>query len=144
MVQVLSGLVITVCWMLGGQFGSAWRKYGCGAVILALVIWKLTWAHAILLLICPALFLGYGEKSWFMKHIKNETLVRLADAVTLGLPVIIAGLVEGHGLNGLIGLALLVGAFQLRLGGFKIGQKDFLWVDLARGLALSVALWHVL
>lgn len=144
MIQFISSSLISYFWMAGGQFGSAWRKYGGGAVIIALVIWKHSWLHCPLLLICPALFLGYGEKSWFMKHIKNETLVRLADAGTLGLPILITGLLTQHGLNGLIGVLLLVGAFQIRGGGFKIGNKDFLWPDLVRSTALSAAIWMVL
>lgn len=131
--------------MLGGQFGSAWRKYGCMSSIILLFIWRIThgsiWWHITpILLICPAMFLGYGEKSWFMKVLKNEELVRVSEGVVLWIPMALCSILQTYYWSTGISIALTVGAFQIRAGSFKIGKKDFLWEDLFRSLALAASI----
>jgi len=147
MIYILFSLTLVVTYMLGGQFGSAWRKYGGMAAIILLVIWRSLhggiWWHLIpLLIICPVLFAGYGEKSWLMKFwskvgtpLANEDEVRLAYAVMLGIPLIIVS-----PLNGLLATSVIVFAFMVRAGGFKIGGKDFLWEDFMRSMALALGI----
>ncbi len=139
-------VIITVCWMLGGQFGSAWRKYGVMVATVGLASYLIAngeawWIFIPIVPFCAALFLGYGEKSWFMKLLKNEELVRIADSVVLLIPlVIMAYLSSRPKINYAIQTIALAGAFQTRLGGIRIGGKDLLWDDLLRGLAVGIAL----
>ncbi len=146
MVNIISVLLTTIVWMLGGQFGSAWRKYGIMAISVAYCAYNVScgtsWLSYIPIMpFCAILFLGYGEKSWFMKVLKNEELVRIIDALALAIPLlVICFLRHKQWFNYLIVLCSLIGAFQIRGGGFKIGNKDFLFVDLARGFAVGLSL----
>ncbi len=143
-------LTIITTYMLGGQIGSAWRKYGGGATILALVIWRAVandggvwWTNLPLLLICPVLFIGYGDNSKLMKWLKNEDSVRFAEAALLWIPTATCA---GFGLwwIAMLNLAVLLAAFHLKAGGFKILGKDFLYEDLARSTAIAITILSVL
>lgn len=145
--MVLFGLSVVVFWMLGGQFGSAWRKYGIMSALIALVIWRslhgeVWWNKLPLLLICPVLFVGYGEHSWLMRllakistPLRDDDEVRLAQALLLGLPLVITS-----PLPGILGTALLTIAFMVHAGGIRIGSKDFLWEDVFRSSALAAGI----
>lgn len=145
MIYLLFIISTIIFWLLGGQFGSAFRKYGCMASIILLFIWRITqgsvWWHIVpILLICPAMFLGYGEKSWFMKVFKNEELVRIAEGIVLWIPMALCSILQTYYWSTGISIALTVGAFQIRAGSLKIGNKDFLLEDLFRSLALGISI----
>ena len=150
MVQLIAILLVTVFWMLGGQFGSAWRKYGIIGVVIGLWIYNIiighTWySYLPMTLFCAALFLGYGEKSWFMKKLKNETFVRIADAMTLTIPLLLTDyLCNKSPIIYISQIILILVAFQIRSGSIKIGNKDFLFVNLFRGLAIGISLLIIL
>lgn len=144
-IYISSVILITLFGMLGGQYGPALRKYGILVVTLALIAWRVStgqvwWHYSAIPLFCTALFLGYGEKSWIMKKLKNEILVRIAYALSISIPLVITALLNTKGILSYILIpSLIVGAFQLRGGGFKIGKKDFLFVDLARWSAVGIS-----
>jgi hypothetical protein len=139
-------VLTTIFWLLGGQFGSAWRKYGILFISLLLIAYRaiygqIWWHYLPIPAFCAVLFLGYGEKSWFMKVLKNEELVRIADAIAIAIPLLItAWLSSKLYINYFIITISLLSAFQIRGGGIKIGKKDLLFVDVARGLAVGIAL----
>lgn len=145
-------LLIPLFWLLGGQFGSAWRKYGILAVALILSVWKVAhgaiwWHYLPVLPFCAALFLGYGEKSWFMKVLMYEEAVRIAESLVLAIPLVgVALLTQAPWWAILAQVITLVGAFQIRGGGIHFDKidKDLLWVDVSRGIGLMIAVGVVL
>jgi len=139
LVYILFGVVVVSSYMLGGQFGSAWRKYGCLAAVIGLVLyaWKLKYLP--LLLICGTVFMGYGEKSWMAKRLGfGDNAQRLAMAAMYGLPLILSNF-----LPGLLGYMVLTLVWMVHAGSFKIGKKDFLLEDLYRGGALALGVLGV-
>lgn len=143
-------LLTTIFWLLGGQYGSAWRKYGIMAVVIAIIAINVSRGtnilnYSVLPVFCASLFLGYGEKSWLMKKLKNETLVRIFDAIIIALPLLITCFLHNKGfINYIVIVLSLLLAFQIRGGGIKIGNKDLLFVDVARGVAVGVSLTNAI
>jgi hypothetical protein len=145
MLEVIVGLCVIAAWMLGGQFGSAWRKWGIIGVLSVAIGWQILeghvwWHYVPFIALFPELFIGYGIKSWLYKILKQEWQVRLADGLLLVWPCALVSLFQGRGLWIPIEVAVLVGAFQIHAGGFKIGQKDFLWADFLRSFALAICI----
>lgn len=149
LIHAIAALLIIVSYMLGGQFGSAWRKYGIMVVLTGLEAWKclhggIWWHYLPLAILSADLFTGYGDKSIEKKIFKIDWLIRLAFAVSLLLGILGVDIIEKspwwvYSAQ----ITVLVGAFQLHLGAFKIGEKDFLWEDFARSSGLVVALFFI-
>ena len=128
---------LTALYMAGGQIEKGIRRFGVPSLSMFLVWWeslrikkdrlRCLW----MLLLIPTLCMGYGVKSWLnsVTH-GTEWLQRLIYSFLLLIPFVV--------LQKWIAL-LLIPAFQIRAGGFKLGRYDFLWEDLARGSALSLA-----
>ena len=93
-----------------------------------------------LLLLIPILVMGYGVNSKLMKIFKKEWLVRCMYALILAQPFWFFGWEHA-----LVATVTLIGAFQIRAGGFKIGTRyDFLYEDLARYMTLGINLtWGI-
>lgn len=149
MIQIVSTLGIISCWMAGGQWHKAIRRFGIPTIMFILIFLASTnggiwWNYIPLILIFPELFLGYGVGSWAAKVFKKEWAIRVAYATALSIPIILCGLFQWK-LSGFLSVILLNGAFQIRAGSlFPIGGKDFLIEDFFRSLALSISLWLVL
>lgn len=147
MVYILFMAAVVLSWMLGGQYGSAWRKYGIITALIALGIWRslhggIWWQYIPLLLLCPELFLGYGTHSWLEKWLHEDWEIRLAYALMLWLPIALTAAIVGFLWAIPLSCFGLITAFQIHLGSFKIGKKDFLWEDFTR--SLTVGVWVVL
>jgi len=135
--------------MMGGQFTKAVRRFGIGGVAILFSVsddikekkkFKNKIKYIGFLLTIPLLSMGYGANSWLMKIFKSDAKVRIAYATLLALPFWVFGWAHF-----LVALASLIGAFQVRAGGFKIGPSyDFLYEDLVRYMILGINLsWGI-
>lgn len=127
-------------YMWGGQTMKWIRPTG---VALSLYIVSILYGYSLVLSLPCLLYgleltMGYGEKSLFYKiaH-KIEWLDRLLYSLFCCIPVLILAFLFKHYFQ-LIGCILIIGSFQVHLGGFKIGKYDFLWEDFFRSLAISL------
>ena len=145
MIDTLTFIVIVVLYMAGGQTGfhKIMRRLGVplSAYISTIKDKKTATRNSILLLLYPILSMGYGKNSKIMSIFKLEWLVRLVYSTLVFIPFLIVRALDGQflSINTLLGYILLIIAYQLRLGGFKITDKvDFLYEDLARGSAIAI------
>lgn len=146
--HLAASALVVLFYILGGQYGSAWRKYGIMSVTMILVgngimngaHW---WVYLPLALFSAALFLGYGEKSWFMKLVHNDETIRWLEGFALGIGMTACAFLQDRWVASLVLLLVICGAFQIKAGASKIGRFELLWEDVARAISLASALWMV-
>lgn len=140
-IDILFALLITACYLIGGQIEKSVRRYGVPTFSVAYTIvadksrrFKEKLRYFGLLLMIGILSMGYGESSWLRKKLGgNDTLTRLVYGIIIGVVFSIAG---G---NPVICIPVLIGAFQIRAGKlFSIGKFDFLIEDIFRAGAIFV------
>ena len=136
LINILIYISVVTLWCLGGQINKSYRRFVLPvlASLLAYLKNKSKKYLAIAPFLAVILSIGYGENSVFMKIFKVEWAVRLAYSILLCLPFML--LVY----KPILWLACMVTiiAFQLRLGGIKIGKYDLLFEDVARASAVSL------
>jgi hypothetical protein len=146
MIDALFVVMVVMAWELGGQYDKLFRRLGIPVAILCLGIWhslhgEVWWNKLPLLLICPELFLGYGQGSWVAKHFNTEWVIRAVYGFLLWVPIAIVALLHGHVYFGLFSAVLIGGAFQIHAGAlFMYRDKAFLIEDLFRSLAVGVSI----
>ncbi len=116
--------------MFGGQKNKGARRFGIPglAVITSFLSGKFKWKHLTFLLLIPILTMGYGENSWLMSVLGNDTLVRIAFGAILSLPFLAFG-----ARRWLCALICLIVAFSVRAGSLSnIGGFDILIEDMVR------------
>lgn len=145
----LSIPLVMFFYMLGGQTLKWIRPVGVALSLFGVygLLHHSTWYLGF-----PALFygfelaFGYGTNSIFSKidnHNDEET--RILYGIWCCIPIVIACIFFHHWLR-LLGMLLIVGAFQDRAGTwFKIGKYDFLEEDFWRSLAIATAMsWSLM
>lgn len=122
---VITVITGTILGMYGGQKEKGARRFGIAGFSVAMD-WKRGWP---MLFLIPTLIMGYGEDSWLMDKIGNDTLVRLVYAFLLSLPFYFYSMKRG-----LWAWVLLAIAFQIRAGSLGYWEPfgDFLVEDLIR------------
>ena len=132
--NVLFAVLITACYLVGGQIEKSVRRYGVPSFSFAFAMLKEKknkWRLIFLLGMIGILSIGYGEDSFLKKWLKDETLTRLVFSQLLALIFILAG---GSLLLSPIILAI---AFQVRAGVlFKIKKFEVLIEDICRAGAI--------
>ena len=123
--------------MWGGQKKKEARRFGIPVLALTFASNHLSWKHFSLLLYVPLLSIGYGVNSWLMDWLGNETLVRVAYALLLSIPIALFGVKKWF-----LGTIMLVMAFQIRGGslGHLAWFGDILIVDFIRYSVLAIVL----
>lgn len=139
-IDILSALGIMVCYLIGGQFNKATRRYGVPVLTLLYAQIKDKKATAkerlryvALLLLIGILSMGYGTNSFLKNKIcfGIEWLTRAVYALLISLVFFLAGA------NWFFCAPILIIAFQIRAGVlFKIGNFEVLIEDIARSLAI--------
>lgn len=140
LIHILFALLITACYLIGGQIEKSVRRYGVPtfAFAYAFVADKKTRAkdkmkYIWFMLMVGILSMGYGENSFLKKYLRYEWLTRAMYAFFLS---IIFAIVGG---NIFICFPILAVAFQVRAGKlFSIGKFDFLIEDICRALSIFV------
>lgn len=146
----LSVPLVILFYMIGGQTMKWIRPVGValslyGAYLASHLTHPLVGLPA--LLFGLELAFGYGENSFFSKidnHNDEET--RILYSIWCCLALVGTCIALGRWVE-LSGCLLIVGGFQVRAGAapFKVFGKDFLYEDLARSLAIGVAMsWALL
>ena len=131
-------LLITTCYLIGGQIEKSVRRYGVPtfAFAFAFVQDKKNKArdkirYLWLLALIGILSCGYGEKSWIKKLCKTDGLTRLVYSQLLAIIFIVAGC------RFYVAIPVLACTFQIRAGKlFSIGKFDFLIEDIFRSAAI--------
>lgn len=85
---------------------------------------------------------GYGEKSFIHKLAGgDDEKIRFFYGIWCSIPVLITALITGHWWA-ILCICLIIYDFQIHAGAakFKVFGKDFLLEDLARSLAIGVAM----
>lgn len=137
-INIIFALLITICYLIGGQLEKSVRRYGVPvfAGMFAIIKdedkkFREKLRYFMLLAIIGVLSMGYGENSWLKKAFPWEWMVRFAYAFILAIVFAIAGS------SFLMCFPVLVIAFQIRAGKlFSIGKFDFLIEDIFRALAI--------
>jgi hypothetical protein len=125
--------------MFGGQKNKGARRFGIPglAVLMSWLSGEFKCKYLSFLLLIPILIMGYGENSFLMKILGNDTLVRLVYGAILSLPFLFFGIFRW-----LIALISLVIAFIIRAGSLgQIWGMDILIEDIIRYgvLGLNIA-----
>ncbi len=137
---ILFVLVVIVMGLIGGQKEKGVRRFGIPGLAFILSIGKFSWRNIGILGLMGILSIGYGENSWLMDIFHNDILVRVAYGTMLSIPFFLFGIKRG-----LVALALLIGAFQIRAGSlFSIGTFDVLIEDIVRYGALGITLAFII
>lgn len=140
-ISVLAAMLITACYMIGGQIEKSVRRYGVPtfAFCYAFIADKNNREkdkikYIFLFAMIGVLSMGYGESSWLRKLCNgSDRLTRVAYALLLSLVFMLAG---G---NIFICFPVLAVAFSIRAGKlFSIGKFDFLIEDICRGLSIFI------
>jgi hypothetical protein len=134
---IILALLITSCYLIGGQIEKSVRRYGVPTFAAAFVAIKNKGKNryrALLLLgLIGILSIGYGEKSIIRKWVKADWATRLIYSQLLALIFILAGC------KFYFAIPILAGAFQVRAGKiFSIGKFDVLIEDIYRALAIFI------
>lgn len=125
--------IITLLYMLGGQIKNQIRRFGVPSFAIAYAFFKDSKDRKkafFYMLLIPVLCMGYGTKSIYMRLFQKDWLVRIMYALTLSVPFLLYGKFFSP--------FLLIGAYSIRAGGFRVGKYDFLIEDLIRGVAISL------
>lgn len=142
MIEFLFALLITICYLIGGQIEKGVRRYAVPAlsVLFAYLEDKERSAkekirYFLFILMIAVLSLGYGENSWIRKLCKgNDGETR---AIYSSLLVLIFSIVNWHGI--ILYFMILSVAFQIRAGSLgKIKNFDILIEDICRALAIFI------
>lgn len=144
MIWVIGALfvaAITIMGMWGGQKNKSIRRFGIpGLAFVGALLSGLGWRSIALLLFLPTLAMGYGEKSWLMSILHNDTLVRIAYGICLAIPFIFFGWIRFA-----IALMALPIVFSIKLGSFgSIGTFDFLGEDILRYAVLGILIFTLM
>lgn len=130
--KLLTLISITFLGMFGGQTKGkkAYRRYGIPLLAIATLLkYKWNWRYLGLLLLIPLLSMGYGVNSWLMALLQDDTLVRIAYGLILGLPFFFFGWIRG-----IIACVSLAIAWSVRGGnlGYIEWFGDLLVEDIIR------------
>lgn len=135
--------MVSILWALGGQINKLIRPIGIPLLTVLFYIihhnhpW---WCVLPVFLYGGILTIGYGEDSKLMKLLGNDELVRDVYSIICCIPITLMILLTGN-LLALIGILLILGAFQIRLGSLgRIGKCDILPEDLIRGFIIGLAI----
>lgn len=141
--DILFALLITACYLIGGQIEKSVRRYGVPtfAIMYAYIKdrhndAKVKARYLFLLGLVGILSIGYGEKSIIKKIVKVEWAIRLVYSLLLALMFILAGCPYYYS-------PIIVGAFQVRAG--RLGsisafgkEYDILIEDICRAGAIFI------
>ena len=141
MSKLLIYLITVVLWMLGGQVWKGFRRF-LFPILSGIFLAQKRKSFKQLLVAIPLMLVtsvGYGVDSVIMKLFKHEWLVRLVYSSIVCLVFCIALPYNSmfDVVCRVISVTVTTVAFQLRLGGFKIGKYDFLFEDFFRASAIS-------
>lgn len=131
---IFTGIGILFCGMFGGQKEKNVRRYGIPsiAVLSGWETWR--WRTFAYFLFIPTLCMGYGENSWLMGIIGNDTIVRITYAILLSAPFFVFGLIRATIAN-----VALIMAFLIRGGSAgNVFGMDILIEDVFRYGTLGI------
>lgn len=138
LISFLSALLITACYMVGGQIEKSVRRYGVPTFAFAYAFIsdkenrpkdkiKYIW----LLLMIAVLSMGYGENSFIKKYLRYEWATRSMYAFLLSV------IFANAGCSFVICFPILLAAYNIRAGKlFSIWKFDFLIEDICRSAAI--------
>lgn len=144
--------IVMVAWLVGGQINKGVRRFGMpltttalGAISLLKRKDKQWWVALFILLYIPILSIGYGVDSVLGKWLGGrEWLIRLLYALVCCVPLLMIQIFVQDWWKLAIMLPMIVGSFQVRAGGVKVGNYDLLWEDVIRSLVLgSCVAWSL-
>ena len=124
------GLVLGIITLglIGGQKEKGARRYGIPGLSLLASLKNWKWKRLSFIGLIPILSLGYGENSFLMGVLGNDSFVRLAVSVALSFPFMVFGLWRW-----VIALLGLSAVYQVHAGSlFTIGTFDVLIEDILR------------
>ena len=137
--KIIQIITITFLGMYGGQKNKGARRFGIPFFSILIKFKELKFKSLAFLLLIPILCLGYGENSFLMQILGDDTLVRLVYGFILSLPFLFFGIKKW-----LLSAILLPIAFSVRAGSLgNIGNFDILIEDILRYGTLGFVIIYI-